>query len=343
MLVDGLGRQITHLRLSLTDQCNFRCVYCMPPDGLETAQTVSYLQVSEIVRLAKIFSELGITKIRLTGGEPLVRKEVIQIVAALRTQTNIQNIAITTNGSLLLPRLKPLKDAGLNRLNISLDSLCPQNFKKIALKSDYSAVMDSIEQAVFEGYRPKINMVVMKGLNDHEIPDFINFSFQNGIEEVRFIEFMPLCGTGWKPQHVFDLTETIEGLQDHYQVSRVLSEPSSVSESYVIQKNGKKGKVGFIRTLSKPFCGSCSRIRVSATGDLKPCLFSHDFVALKPYLETGSDEEIQNLIRQAVLKKSKGNEFSNQYNQKVRLKNTLYDGASTPSRVNYPSIRAIGG
>lgn len=343
-LFDSFGRKIDYLRLSVTDQCHFRCVYCLPPDGAPSVPHQEYLNVSEIIRLASLFCDLGIKKIRLTGGEPLLRKDIVQIVSHLKKKTKVQKLAMTTNGSLFSSCAFQLKEAGLDDVNISLDSLKADNFAKLTLRNSILSVWAGIQKAIQVGFRPKINVVVMKGLNDHEIPDFIELAFKKHIEEVRFIEFMPLCGSGWKPQHVFDLSPTIKNLQEQYHAVKLNEDKESVSESYLLLKKGKTGRVGFIRTLSKPFCGNCSRVRVSAVGDLKPCLFSHQFSSLKPYLKDAhSDEEIKKVILETILKKWEGNEFSKHHKDQTNFAGKLYQKTTDLDRNHNPSIRAIGG
>ncbi len=340
-LSDQHGRKIRHLRLSLTDQCNFRCVYCMPPEGVPTQPKSNFLSVDETIRLVRIFSEWGVSKIRLTGGEPLVSDSVLAVTEKIRMLPHVQEIALTTNGSLLKKFAAPLKAAGLDRINISLDSLKRDVFTSMCLRDGLKDVLAGIDAAKALGFPIKLNTVVMKGINHTEIFDFIHFALQNNIDEVRFIEFMPLCGTGWRPEAVFPLTQAVSDLKTQF-VTKPIFDTSSVAESYEVAHQGQKTKVGFIQTLSKPFCGHCSRIRLSATGFLQPCLFSHAGVKLKPLLAQSSDDEVKLAIAECVFNKNKENEFAKQKNKNVDLTTTLYQNNSQ-SRTQYPSIRAIGG
>lgn len=310
-LVDQYDRRITYLRLSLTDQCNFRCIYCLPPEGLPTVPKDTYLKPDEIKRLVHIFCDLGIEKLRLTGGEPLLRSDILTIVGKIAAMAKVKDIAITTNGSRLLALARPLKECGLNRLNISLDSLNPSTFQKMSLRQNFTDVMDGITEALRIGLPVKINVVVMRGLNDGEIADFIDFVVDHSVEEVRFIEFMPLCGTGWKPEYVYLLGPWIKKVQNEYGARPVAESADSVAKSFEIDHNGKRGRVGFITTMSNPFCNSCSRIRVTADGVLRPCLFSSQGTSLKELLQRqATDQEIVRLIRETVWHKKEGNEHA---------------------------------
>ena len=340
-LSDKHGRKIRHLRLSLTDQCNFRCVYCMPPEGVSTQPKANFLSVSETVKLVQVFSEWGVAKIRLTGGEPLVSDSVLSVTEKIRNLPQVQEIALTTNGSLLKKFATPLKAAGLDRINVSLDSLKRDVFAKMCLRDGLNDVLAGIDAAKSLGFPIKLNTVVMKDINHTEIFDFVHFALQNNIDEVRFIEFMPLCGTGWRPEAVFPLTQAVADLKNQF-VTKPVFDTSSVAESFEVAHHGQKTKVGFIQTLSKPFCGHCSRIRLSATGFLQPCLFSHAGVNLKPLLAEASENELKQAITECVFNKNKENEFAKQKNNHVDLTTTLYQNNSL-NRTQYPSIRAIGG
>lgn len=340
-LVDQYGRKISHLRLSVTDRCNFKCSYCLPDGVICPIPKASQLTISEISKLCSVLTKMGITQIRLTGGEPLVRHDLIEIVSSIKKITSIPDLSLTTNGSLLAPVAKHLKKSGLNRLNISLDSLTSAGFRNMAKQDAFTDVMDGILTALSVGFPVKLNTVIMKHINDHEIEDFIGFGLENGLDEVRFIEFMPLCGSKWQPESVYPFTQTIEHIRDKYQAIPIKNNNGSVSESYLIHNKNKSVKVGFIRTLSKPFCGECSRIRISSDGVLRPCLFSHTGTELRPFLQSEGLDDLKNAICQTIWKKEKGNEFATAYNRGISIEKQLQ--TKNENRSHYPSIRSIGG
>lgn len=344
-LTDRHGRVISHLRISLTDQCNFRCVYCLPPEGVNTLSKQWHLTNDEIVYLARIFCGMGVTKLRLSGGEPLLRADIVELVRSLSEVRGMECLALTTNGSFLKNLAKPLSEAGLKRINISLDSLDEKNFSKMTLKNSFREVLLGLDEALHLGFPVKINVVVMKGMNDHEMDAFLDFAVTSGVEEVRFIEFMPLCGTGWKPQYVFSLQPIIRKIKerDGAVPIPIPHETGSVAKSFIIRRQGKMGRVGFITTLSNPFCGQCSRIRLSVDGFLRPCLFSHEGVALKNLLRAGAEEKkIIQAIWQAVARKKSGNEFYVAHQKQKVLGNYLQQQPNV-YRENNPVIRSIGG
>lgn len=342
-LVDQHGRVISHLRVSLTDQCNFRCVYCMPPEGVATLPKAQHLICDEIVHLTKIFCDLGVNKIRLSGGEPLLREDIVNLVQDLSQVQGIDCLALTTNGSYLERLAKPLFEAGLQRINISLDSLNKKTFSKMALRDSFHEVMAGLDETLQLGFPVKINVVVMKGMNDHEMDDFLDFAVTSGVEEVRFIEFMPLCGTGWKPQYVYSLQPVIKKITEQDSAVPFIHETDSVAKSFIIRRQGKIGRVGFITTLSNPFCGQCSRIRLSADGFLRPCLFSHDGVSLKNLLRANVEkEQIIQAIQQAVWQKKSGNEFY-LADQKHETLGSYLEQRPIAYRESNPVIRSIGG
>lgn len=342
-LMDQHGRKISQLRVSLTDRCDFRCLYCMPPEGLPVLPRRSYLRADEIQRIVSLFAKFGIEKIRLTGGEPLLRDDVISIVKKVAQVPGIKNLAMTTNGRGFKKMGGVLKEAGLTRVNISLDSLNESVFQKISGSNSFQEVLDG----VFESFRlclpTKINMVVMKDMNDHEIDDFIDFALEHPVAELRFIEFMPLCGTGWKPQHVLSLQSVMERIQNKFQSTSVAPCGESASRTIKIQRGNQNAKIGFITALSKPFCGTCTRIRITAEGDLRPCLFSHDGIPLKRLLRAGAtDLEIAQVIQKAGWNKPQGNEFAwNDHTNQGLGNENLRMGKQ--SRESYPNIRLIGG
>src|SRR3989338_9149745 len=206
VLVDSYGRKITYLRVSLTDACNFKCIYCVPPNGFSSIERSCYLNREAIVRFVRLASTVGIKRVRLTGGEPLLRHDIVEIVWDIKKETSIRDLSITTNGSRLQPLLKPLKEAGLDRINISLDSLDPKRFKQVTLSNAYHQVLESTHRALEMGFPIKLNMVALKELGAEEIIRFVQLAVDYPLE-VRFLEFMPLCGSGWHPDSVFPIAD----------------------------------------------------------------------------------------------------------------------------------------
>jgi cyclic pyranopterin phosphate synthase len=306
-LVDSYGRRIRILRISLTDHCNFRCVYCMPPEGLPTLPHNQYLTTEQIARLVRIVGRSGVRRYRLTGGEPLLRKEVVGIVRALKDIDTVSELSMTTNGSLLPQLAVALKEAGLDRLNISLDSLDPQRFADITRSSQYQRVIGGVDAALRAGFTVKLNVVLLAGMPESEILEFTQLGIDHDID-VRFLEFMPLCGSGWEADRVRPIADVREIVRRHH-ILHELPRDDRPSQTFAIE--GGRGRVGFIASLSEPFCDRCSRMRLTADGRIRPCLFSDYEVSIGGLLKRGeSDEAIIRAIRHAVLNKPWGSEFA---------------------------------
>ena len=330
-LIDSFGRRVTTLRISLTDRCNFRCVYCMPPEGLPVMPTSHYLTVDEIARFVRVVGRLGVTHYRLTGGEPLLRKEVVEIVAALRRIATVRELSVTTNGSSLASLAGPLRAAGLDRINVSLDSLDPDHFAHITRYSHYDRIREGIETALGCGFPVKLNVVVMRGISDTEILAFARLAVEDDME-VRFLEFMPLCGSGWRPDLVYPIDRVRSTIAQHYEMKEL---PRGSRPAQVFSLGGGRGHVGFIAPLSEPFCENCSRIRISADGNIRPCLFSDFEVSIGHLLKANApDDQLANVIRQAVANKPAGSQFADQPYQETGTDRTYKAG---------PFIRSIGG
>ncbi len=290
-LTDNFGRVHTYLRVSVTDRCNLRCRYCMPPQGVPLKSKDEILTLEEIARLIRLFSKLGVRKVRLTGGEPLVRSGIEELIRNVSQRTRIDEISMTTNGVLLAEKAQALKEAGLSRLNVSLDTLREERFGQIALRDFYSRVRRGIKSALSAGFVPlKLNVVVMGGVNDDEILDFVEFVADKPIT-VRFIEYMPFKSNGWTTAGLVPYPEMREKIEKKYRLIPIESENgnSGVSKDFAIP--GFVGGVGFIASISEPFCGDCNRLRLTADGFLKPCLFSPAKVNLRDALRNGLDEE----------------------------------------------------
>jgi len=305
MIKDTFGRIHDYLRISLTDNCNLRCFYCMPEEKYAFAPASKLMQVDEIETIAKLFVEHGVKKIRLTGGEPLVRKDAPKILKSLG-KLDIE-LAITTNGIRVDEMLTELLEANIKSINISLDTLIPEKFLQITRRDLFQRVRNNIDLLLQHNIRVKINVVIMKGLNDDEILDFIALTKHNNIE-VRFIEFMPFSGNRWTSNQVFTLHEILLKVSSKYDVIPVQAEPNDTSTRYRI--DGHKGSFAVISTMSQPFCDTCNRMRLTADGKLKNCLFSKDETDLLGALRSG--EDILPLIEQTMMAKAKalGGQFS---------------------------------
>lgn len=278
---DGQGRKVDYLRISVTDRCNLRCIYCMPEKGIEKKEHEDILRYEDIIKVVKSAAVLGIKKVRYTGGEPLVMRNIDKLIYETARIPGIEDIAITTNGILLNDMAEELNKAGLKRVNISLDTLNKYKFKNVTRIGDLDKVLNSIDKCISLGMNPvKINTVLMRGINDMEVDDFINLSKKLPIE-IRFIELMPI-GEGVKLYENSKMSFR-EILDEHPELIPVKTKPGSTAELYTLK--GAKGKIGFISPISCKFCSSCNRIRLTSTGTIKPCLHSKDEISLRELLD----------------------------------------------------------
>lgn len=300
IMKDSYGREINYLRISLTDRCNLRCKYCMPEGGVNKVCHDDILTLEEIYDLTKLFVELGITKIRFTGGEPLVRAGISDLISKISKLDGVNELAMTTNGILLKEYATKLKQAGLNRLNISLDSLDKDKFKEITRGGDLKKVLDGITKAIEIGLTPiKINTVLIGGFNDNEIPQFVELTRHQNID-VRFIELMPIGeAASFSSEKFIPNTRILETIKELYPVE---NEDKFSSAVYYKLPNAK-GRVGIINPISCKFCSNCNRIRLTSTGKLKLCLHSNREIDLKRALE--NKEDIKTLIKESILSKEK--------------------------------------
>jgi cyclic pyranopterin phosphate synthase len=298
-LVDRHGRKHTYLRLSLTDRCNLRCSYCMPPQGIDWTPRADILTEGEIVRLAGIFVGMGIDKIRLTGGEPLARRDIGRIVERLGALPGLKTLAMTTNGISLAERAAPLRTAGLNNLTISLDTLRRDRFKEIAKRDKFDAVMAGIEASLAAGFTPlKINVVAMRGVNDDEILDFVAWGRDRPIN-VRFIEYMPFPDNHWSKGGLMPYAEMRALISRRYQLIPLVGPLTDVGKDFRLA--GHVGTVSFISSMTESFCGGCNRLRVTADGNIKSCLFQPAERSLRDAMRAGAlDADVEALILQAV-------------------------------------------
>jgi len=306
-LIDNYGRIAKKLRVSVTDRCNMRCGYCMPKNNTKWFDTTEVLSFEEIIRLSSIFANLGVEKIRITGGEPLVRPSIENLIKSIAKIRHIKSIGLTTNGLLLLERVEALKSSGLNNVNISLDSFKEDRFKMMTGINGLGKVISSIQKAKDAGFDVKINTVVVRGWNDDEVVEFANFARRTGIT-VRFIEFMPLDGTGiWRSDLVFSKKEMIEKLESNIgKVSPVLEQEIS-APAKLYSFSDRIGTIGFIPSVTEPFCNQCDRIRLTSDGRFLTCLFESPGYDIKSYLRKGaSDEELSQCLIHCMTMKQEG-------------------------------------
>lgn len=306
-LIDNYGRIAKKLRVSVTDRCNMRCGYCMPKNNTKWFDSTDVLSFEEIVRLSSVFANLGVEKIRITGGEPLVRPSIENLIKSIAKIRHIKSIGLTTNGLLLLERVDALKSSGLNSVNISLDSFKEVRFKMMTGINGLGKVISSIQKAKDAGFDVKINTVVVRGWNDDEVVEFANFARRTGIT-VRFIEFMPLDGTGiWRSDLVFSKKEMIEKLESNIgKVSPVLEQEIS-APAKLYSFSDRIGTIGFIPSVTEPFCNQCDRIRLTSDGRFLTCLFESPGYDIKSYLRRGaSDEELSQCLIHCMTMKQEG-------------------------------------
>jgi len=303
MFVDTFGRKHTYLRISVTERCNLRCTYCMPEEGVQLTSKDRILTFEEIERLARLFVRNGIEKIRLTGGEPLVRKNFEDLVERIGLINGLRGFAVTTNGMLLAKKIDRLKAAGINQLNISLDTLDPAKFERIARRPGLSLVLEAIDRALSLGYAPlKVNCVVMRGVNDDELVDFAAMTRDLPIA-VRFIEYMPFSGNGWSEGFFVPYREMMERIEAGG-FRLVMPDRGVHDTSRTFHIPGHAGSVGFIASMSDQFCAGCNRLRLTADGALKVCLFGRAETSLRDIMRKGaSDDELCSAIQDAVLRK----------------------------------------
>jgi len=313
-LVDPFGRVIKDLRISITDRCNFRCTYCMPEEGMKWLPRADVMTFEEIERLARVFVErYGVESIRLTGGEPTVRAHLPVLVAklaALRTPDGPVDLAMTTNGATMRLVAGALREAGLRRVNISLDTLDRAKFAEMTRRDELVNVLDGIVAAQEVGFDPvKINAVIERGVNDDEIVDLATFGREQGLE-VRFIEFMPLDADGhWVNDQVVGQDEIVAAIDAVYPVEQLPARGAAPADRFRYLDGG--GTVGVIPTVTKPFCGDCDRVRLTAEGDFRTCLFATTEVTLLDVLRSGgSDDDVAALIEAAVATKWAGHRIN---------------------------------
>jgi cyclic pyranopterin phosphate synthase len=311
-LIDTFGRVHTNLRISVTDRCNIRCFYCMPAEDVQFMDRNELLTFEEIERFVRVAVPMGLRKIRLTGGEPLVRRDLCVLVRKLAAIPEIEDIGLTTNGILLADQAQGLFDAGLRRINISLDALDPQKFEKITRRQGYEQVIAGINAAQAVGFHPvKVNAVAVRGLTEDEIVPFGHFARRTGVD-IRFIEFMPLdADNAWQREKVLFAHEILETLAREIMPLVPCPDQDPHAPATEFQFEDGIGRIGIIASVSRPFCMSCDRFRITADGKLRNCLFSLEETDVKTMIRTGRpDAEIAQAIRDSIAAKKEGHEIN---------------------------------
>lgn len=297
LMLDNFGRNVNYIRVSLTDRCNLRCLYCMPEKGINKLKHEDILRYEEVINIIKTFAKLGGKKVRYTGGEPLILKDIDYLIAQTAKISGIEDISITTNGTLLYDMADELKKAGLKRVNISIDSLKPEKYSHITRGGDLNKVLLAVEKCMQIGISPvKINVVLIKGINDDEVGDFIRLTKDLPLH-VRFIELMPM-GEGAK-YYEHGRMSSDEIIIKFPQLISLHDKHQSTAKMYKLKNS--KGKVGFITPMSCKFCSDCNRIRLTSVGTIKPCLHSSEEINIKAYLE--NDVLLETALRSAILGK----------------------------------------
>ncbi len=304
-LTDKFGRKITYLRLAITDRCNLRCQYCMPAQGIDIVDRKELLSYKEMYRLTRVLSELGVNKVRLTGGEPFVRKDFVNFLESLSFNDKLDEINITTNGALISNYIDKLEALNINAINLSIDSLQKEKFAKITRRDVFENVYDTLEKLEESNLKLKLNVVVQSGFNTDEIIDFIELSKNKDIA-VRFIEEMPFNGKGQRNiEEEWNFNKIIAHVNEHYSTVETLQDKkSSTSRNFKIPNY--KGTFGIIPAFTRTICNDCNRIRITATGMFKNCLFDDGVFNVRDFMRDGaSDDELKQLFIDTVHKKPK--------------------------------------
>ncbi len=299
---DRFGRRINYLRVSVTDRCNLRCLYCMPPEGVTAKPREEILRLEEILRVAQVALQLGITRFRLTGGEPLLRKGVIGLIRSLALLPGVEDLTVTTNGTLLARLGRQLLDAGVKRVNVSLDTLNPDKFRRITRGGDFRQVWDGIVEALKLGFQPvKINTVALRDYNGGEWVDFARLTLEYPLH-VRFIELMPV-GASWKLAggSFVPCGEIQSAIEQELGELRPVADLQGGGPAEYYALPGAKGTIGFIHAMSSHFCASCNRLRLTADGKIRPCLHDQHEVDIRSAIRSGAgDEELKELFHRAL-------------------------------------------
>jgi len=320
ILTDNFGRQITYLRLAVTDRCNLRCQYCMPAHGIDIVDRKELLTFKEMYRITRVLSELGVNKVRLTGGEPFVRKDFVSFLEMLSFNDKLDEINITTNGALISKYISKLEELKIGTINLSIDSLSSENFAKITRRDVFDEVYKTLEILERSSLKLKLNAVVQSGVNTHEIVDFIELTKHKDIA-VRFIEEMPFNGVGQRTtSEVWNYNKILDLIKTHYkEVTPQLSDKSSTSHNFKVE--GYQGSFGIIPAFTRTICNDCNRIRITATGMFKNCLFDEGVFNIRDFIREGaSNDDLKQLFLSIVKDKPKNGfiaEANRRKNKKV--------------------------
>ena len=308
MITDLFGRTLDYLRVSVTDKCNLRCAYCMPAEGVSLVPRRAVLTFEEIERIVKIFAGLGVRKVRVTGGEPLVRRGIVDLVGRIVRTRGIESVPMTTNGLLLAQFAGVLKEAGLSRLNVSLDTLRADRFAEITGSAGLPGVLEGLRAARDAGFRRlKINAVLIRGFNDDELFDFADLADAWDFD-VRFIEYMPFGGTSWDRGKFMPASEAVARLKGKFDIEP-LEKRAPSDPAYAFRIPGRRGTIGFIASVSESFCQSCTRLRLTAEGKLIPCLHADVSLDLREPMRKGAtDEELGALVQEGARLKPRAHE-----------------------------------
>ena len=302
-LTDSFGRFHNYLRIALLEKCNLRCLYCMPEKGIQLTPKEDILTTPEIIRLVNIFGNAGVNKIRLTGGEPTIHRDILDITREIKRNSNIKNLAITTNGLITYRMLPQLREAGLDGINVSLDTLIEGKYQIMTRRKGFNNVMKTITKGLELGFDPvKVNCVVMRNQNDDEINDFVALTKDKNIN-IRFIEYMPFDDNEWKEKKMVSFFEMKDKIQEKYgKLVRKRDHKTETAKNFTL--DGHVGSVSFITSMTNDFCGGCNRTRLLADGNYKVCLFDNREISLRDAMRQGcSDEEILEIINDAIMYK----------------------------------------
>lgn len=353
-LTDNFHRRHTYLRISVTERCNLRCTYCMPAEGVPLSPPAHLLTTPEIVYLSELFVKRGVTKIRLTGGEPTVRKDILplmQEVGSLRSK-GLQELCLTTNGISLHRKLEPMVEAGLTGINLSLDTLDPFQFQIMTRRKGFNAVMRSLERILElnrlgAGIKLKLNAVIMRGVNERELVPFVELGRENDLE-VRFIEYMPFDGNKWSQQKMLSYKEMVSLIRQKYPELEKIQEEGRNETSKTWQVPGFVGKVGFITSMTENFCGTCNRLRITSDGNLKVCLFGNSEVSLRDLLrkENGGeplDQAAMEVMKQIDMGMDRERELLEVIGMAVKRKKEKHAGMGQLENMKNRPMILIGG
>ncbi|MBL0316437.1 MAG: GTP 3',8-cyclase MoaA [Flavobacteriales bacterium] len=324
MLTDKFGRHIDYLRLAVTDRCNLRCKYCMPAEGLDWVSRESLLSYEEMLVLLDIFHELGVTKLRFTGGEPFLRKDFMKLVEAVAQRNWFSQIAITTNGTLTAPHVARLKDLGIHSVNLSLDTMNEIRFKKITRRDDFAAVMETFEALLQHNIKTKINAVILEDINEEDLIELTTLTRTHPVD-VRFIEEMPFNGHGSQKPLRWNHREIYAHIEKAFpSIHKLDDDPHSTSFNYQIE--GHQGHVGIIPAYTRSFCGTCNRIRLTPAGVIKSCLYENAETNLMTLLRDGATKSTINQTIQKVVSHKAKDGF---HAEATRSANPIHESMST--------------